>query len=306
MPFQTTVNTQPAPAMAGDFASANPRAVVLAGPGAFVAGSSGLTVGRFAWVDYASQITVSNFGPYGTAPSGFVHREQQALITTYLAETSNLIPQGFGVTLMSAGDYWVNNAGASECLVGYYAYANFADGQVTFNAANNSPGSFTFTGAVTSGTSSTTGSIAGNILTVTAVSSGTLYSGTTITGTNVASGTIVDSQISGTAGGVGTYYVNIGDQTVSSTTLTGAYGLLTVSVAGSSNLAVGQLLTGGSASGFVTQFITGQGGTGTYATTSANQTSTTLTATTSILTKYKAMSAGPAGGLVKISSWALG
>ena len=41
MPFQQQVNIMPAPAVAGDFASANPRASVLNGPGDPVAGPNG-------------------------------------------------------------------------------------------------------------------------------------------------------------------------------------------------------------------------------------------------------------------------
>ena len=51
MGFQTTVNLQQAPAVAGDFATANPRASFPAGEGQYVAGASGVTVGRFAWID---------------------------------------------------------------------------------------------------------------------------------------------------------------------------------------------------------------------------------------------------------------
>lgn len=305
--FQQTVNVQPAPAVAGDFASANPRASVLAGPGALVAGPSGVTVGRFAWVDAANQTLVSNYGPYGQAPTGFVHREQQALITQYLAETSNLVPSGFGITLMSAGDYWVTNDGSAETLVGNYVYANYADGKVSTNAANNAPSTASVTGAVTAGSSSSTGSIAGNVLTVTAVGSGTLVVGTTLSGTNVASNTMITAQISGTAGGIGTYYVNIPDQVVASTTLTGSYGILTVSAVSSGVLSVGQTISGGSATGYITAYGTGAGGTGTYFTSDdTTQTSTTITADMSVLTKYRAMTAAPVGGLFKMSSWPIG
>lgn len=48
MGFQTKVNRQQAPAIAGDFASANPRASMLATEGTLVAGVSGVTVGVFA------------------------------------------------------------------------------------------------------------------------------------------------------------------------------------------------------------------------------------------------------------------
>ena len=53
MGFQTSVGVQPAPAVAGDFASTNARWTVLAGPGGLVAGPAGVTVGRFAWLQAA-------------------------------------------------------------------------------------------------------------------------------------------------------------------------------------------------------------------------------------------------------------
>lgn len=66
---------------------------------------------------------------------------------------------------------------------------------------------------------SVTASIATDVLTVTAVGSGTLYPGAGLAGTGVLPGTIILSQISGTEGGVGTYRVNV-SQTVASTTIT--------------------------------------------------------------------------------------
>jgi hypothetical protein len=62
-----------------------------------------------------------------------------------------------------------------------------------------------------------TGSIAGTVLTVTAVISGTLAVGQTISGSGVASGTTIVSLGTGT-GGVGTYNIST-SQSVSSTTL---------------------------------------------------------------------------------------
>lgn len=66
-----------------------------------------------------------------------------------------------------------------------------------------------------------TGSIADNLLTVTAVTSGTIvFNGTkTITGTGIVNGTTITSQLTGTAGGTGTYAVDQ-RQTVTSTTIT--------------------------------------------------------------------------------------
>ena len=94
MPFQTSVRSGPAPGVEGDFASANPRSNFLAGPGGLVAGLAGLVIGRFAWVSNlrvdanGAPAIADNFG--AGAPNGFVHREQQALITGYLEEVRAL------------------------------------------------------------------------------------------------------------------------------------------------------------------------------------------------------------------------
>ena len=67
-----------------------------------------------------------------------------------------------------------------------------------------------------------TGSITGTVMTVTAVTSGTIVVGQGCSGTNVANGTQVMQQLTGTAGGIGTYQVNI-SQTAASGTINGRY-----------------------------------------------------------------------------------
>ena len=131
MGFQTQVNAQQAPAVAGDFASSNPRAACVAPEGGFVAGAAGVTVGRFAWIQSDGK-TVLNTGT--GKPDGFVHREQQAFITAYLGEASNVVPVGQPVTLMRTGDYFVTATGNSA-VKGEKAFANLADGTVEFDAA---------------------------------------------------------------------------------------------------------------------------------------------------------------------------
>ena len=74
--------------------------------------------------------------------------------------------------------------------------------------------------AITSVTFSFTGSVAKNVLTITAATTGTAYPGMVISGTNVVVGTMILSQLTGTVGGVGTYSVSV-QQTVASTTITG-------------------------------------------------------------------------------------
>lgn len=112
---------------------------------------------------------------------------------------------------------------------------------------------------------SVTGSIAGNVLYVTAVTSGTLVAGATITGTGVAASTKILGQLSGTTGGIGTYAVN-NAQVVASTTITATYGVMTVTATTSGTFSVGQTLTGtGVTAGTkITQLGTGTGLLGTY------------------------------------------
>jgi hypothetical protein len=310
--FQTQVNTQPAPAVAGDFASTNPRASVLAGPGGLVAGVGGVTVGRFAWsypptdADGAPAV-VLNTG--AGAPTGFVHRRQQALITQYLADASNVIAQGFALDLMASGDFWVKNDGSSIAEIGMKAYADLATGKVTFAATGSPATGASVTASIAASTGSFTGTIVDDVMTITAVGSGTVVVGGQITGTGVATGTQVTSQVSGTPGGVGVYLVNIGDQNVASTTLSETYGTMTVTAVDSGALAVGDSLSGSgvTAGTYITALGTGSGGTGTYIVNKNTVVgSTTITAASNVETKYIAQSVGQAGELVKISSTALG
>ena len=138
MPFQTSVKSDPAFAVEGDFASSNPRSAVVAPGGAFVAGAAGVTVGQFAWIQ-ADGITVLNTGT--GKPNGFVHREQQALITAYLADSSNVIPAGFPVTLMRNGDYY-DKATVAGATLGQKAFAKLADGTMQAAAAGATVGGY--------------------------------------------------------------------------------------------------------------------------------------------------------------------
>lgn len=149
---------------------------------------------------------VNNFG--SGAPTGFVGRSQQALITRYLNDASMLIPIGFAVTLFSGGGFWVKNNGTTNAQILQKAYAKNSDGTVSF-AATGTPGTATVSGSIGAGpTTSFTGSISGNTLTVTAVASGVLAVGGLVAGTGgggVAANTTIAAQLTGTIGGVGTY-----------------------------------------------------------------------------------------------------
>ena len=125
MGFQTTVNAQPAPAVAGDFASQNPRASVLAAAGQLVAPTGGLIVGNFAFVNPADG-TVHQ-GYTSGYQIGFLARNSQGLITTFLADSSQVVPAGFMVTLFDAGEFYAKFAAAAP-TPGVPVYASTTDG----------------------------------------------------------------------------------------------------------------------------------------------------------------------------------
>ena len=94
--FPSFTNVLQAPGVAGDFCSANPRAVALSsqvyGNTGFVAGTGGLTIGLFAWLDTSTYRVATNAG--AGAPNCFVARDWTGLITTYLTAYGMTIPAG--------------------------------------------------------------------------------------------------------------------------------------------------------------------------------------------------------------------
>lgn len=318
MPFPSQVQIFPAPAVAGDFASTNPRASVLAGNGTIVAGPNGLFAGRFAWLDSTGQVA----GNSGVGPvAGFVHREQRGLITVFLGEATMLVPSGMAVSLHTEGDFWVTNSGTNVATLGMKAYANYSTGLVTFGPTGAPPSSgASSASSVAAGAASVTASIAnvgGNyvgpgtgIMTVTAVGSGTLVPGAAISGTGIQGGQTIVAQLSGTPGGIGTYSVSI-VQTVASTTVTASYGTLTIGGVVSGLFAVGDIIsgTGVVAGTFIAGLGTGAGGAGTYIVN--NNTVVGLTAigaTAAVETKWSVGNGnnGQPGDVVRITSWPQG
>lgn len=300
MSFQQQVNLTPAPAVAGDFASANPRASVLAGPGGLVAGVGGVTVGKFAWVDDDGS-TVLNRGTATRAPNGFVHREQQALITTYLAESGNVIPEGLPVTLHNEGDFWALLTGSNAATIGAAIYADYSTGDVSAVAAT---GGASATGSI-GATFTATGT--GTSLAVTSVT-GYISIGDNIAGTGVTSGTTIVAQVSGTTGGAGTYTTSAAT-TSSAATVTAFGDVLNVTAVASGVLEVGNPVsgTGVPAGAVIASQVAGTaGGVGRYTLdvrATAYAASTAITSTGGVLTAFKAQSAAAVGELVKISTW---
>jgi hypothetical protein len=312
--FQQQIYNQPAQAVAGDFGSTNPYFTYDAGPGGLVAGVGGVLVGVFAWayppVDPNSAPTTvlnSGAGPV----SGFVGRALQGLNTIYLSNASMLIPIGFMVTLFTGGCFWVVNNGTTTSAVGNKTYANFANGQASFAPTGTpSTGATSTASSIAAETASATGSITGDVMTITGGVTGTIVPGATVTGTAGVTTCQVVSQISGSVGGVGQYYVSIPLQAAGSQALSFTYGLLTVGGTVTGSFAVGNTLTGTGvvAGSAITQLISGTGGSGSTLVVNSNTVvaSGTIDALGNVETKWVAMSVGAPGQLVKIDSHPLG
>lgn len=166
---------------------------------------------------------------------------------------------------------------------------------ITTGLTGSVPVGASVTGSIAAETASFTGSIAGNVLYVTAVASSLIVPGEILNGTGVTASTMITSQLSGTANGIGTYAVNIA-QVTASTTISGTYGLMTVTAVGSGTLAVGQTLSGSgvTSASLLTGLGTGTGGTGTYyvdLTQTASSTTITADATSPVVT-YDSVSGG--------------
>lgn len=214
--FPRVVNNQPGVAVPGDFADANIRASVIAGAGALTAlALRNPTVGNFAWADLRDPGTgtggqaFSNYRGEPTAKIGFVHREQQGLITNFLAPTTQIIHAGREVTLMDQGSFWAKFAAGAT--VGQKVFAKYLDGSVVAQAAGTS----TQTASITASLAST------GVLTVTAVGSGALAVGAVLTDVAADFTPVqITAFLSGT-GGTGTYQTT-GVATVTSRTMVAA------------------------------------------------------------------------------------
>lgn len=282
--FPRTVNTDLAIGIEGGFASTNTnKFTVVAGTQAFISGPAGLTIGAFAWADPAFRILNS----FGAGPvTGFIGREGlRADIVTPgpgYPDASLTILGGSFITAFNAGDFYVRNTGSTASAIGMKAYANNETGLVSFAATGNPPTSGTCTGgtlakivsASTGGalptTNTCTGSIAGTTLNVSAVGSGSVLAGgvgQTIGGIGVDPNTSILSQLTGTAGGIGTYLVSI-SQTVASTAITLSGGGLTLTGGNTSGVfAPGMTISGTNVPSNISILAYGTataGGAGTY------------------------------------------
>lgn len=281
MPFQTQTNAVPAPGIAGDFASTNPRHSVPGGPTGLVCGAGGVACGRFGWTDTATGTIVLNTG--AGAPTGFVHNAHQAVISTYLGEATLIVPAGFMMgELFDSGDFWAKNDSLTIAQPGQKLFVDNTTGKIAaLAAAGTVQIGGNISGNITAASGNFTATIALNptnagpgtnpsVLNVTAVGDGKLYPGAALSGTGVTAGTIVINQINGNAtgalNGIGNYTVTP-NQTVANTTIEATYGNLTVSAVNSGTITIGQGLSasGITAGTVVESQISGTaGGVGSY------------------------------------------
>lgn len=206
--FITRVNRQPPPAVAGDWASLNPRATALAGAGQFRSGlgtnylslQNLAVIANFAW---GQGLFAGSQKPAGASVLGFVPNEMQTVIPfpsggdpNYPNVVRFAIENGFGVTLQTHGDFWALPVGAVSGIVsaGDEVYARSYDG-----APTNDSVEFSATGVQT-GASST--------VTISAVTKGFLVVGAALQGTGIGTAPVVTAQLTGTPGLAGTYTLN--------------------------------------------------------------------------------------------------
>jgi len=309
--FPRQLNVGYAPAVAGDFASVNPRSSVMSNAGGHVAGLNGTAVGLFAWADAVNPNALNNTGV--GLPLGFVHRAQQALITQFLDYATQVVPAGLPVVLFDSGDFWAQNDGAVAAVPGMKAYALNASGKVAFNVTGTPPASASATGATLAKivsnatgaalptTNNITASIAGNVMTVTSVGTSVVAAGQTITSALLDPALVVTvlAQLTGSAGGAGTYQLSVVFETpVVSGTVALSGGSLTLTGANVSGVfAVGMSITGTNVpvGTVITAVVTGSGGAGTYTTNQAAATAVSgaqITASNAMFLTVDASSTG--------------
>ena len=312
-PFQTQINQYPAPGVEGGRASNNPAATVVAGEGTLKAGASGVRVGGFAWNTSAG--LANSYCYTGLVPNGFVANEQQALITIFLAETSQVVPAGYPITEYDRGDFWAKSV-FGEAAIDNKVFANLLTGKIMAAATAAFPvNPQGVTGTITA-------SFATSIMTVTATSV-YLAPGMLITGGSVPIGTYISSQTGGSAGSTGTYQLttvpgtiasaatvvatslDLGGGTASSCSANSGSPTLTITTLTNGAVAKGMLVSGTSipADTYISALGTSTGGTGTV-TLSANTTDTISAATVLfspwIETPWHVKSNGNVGDLIKI------
>ena len=131
-------------------------------------------------------------------------------------------------TITNAGSGYTNgtyyNVSLTGSATGTGATANIvvAGGLVTSVTMVNKGSGYSLGDALTQEIAVVTGSVSGTVMTVTAVTSGTLYVGQYVTGAGVTAGTRISAFSSG-SGGIGTYIVDLSSTATGSITITSQF-----------------------------------------------------------------------------------
>lgn len=215
--FQAVINSQPALGVAGDFASTNPRSSFVPGVGGAYKVAAGQTVriGYFAFGNPNTGLvysTLAGAGGAAVAVIGLVGRqanEPSVGITTFLAETSMILNDGREVTLMRSGDYYIDLP-AVAAGVSIFALATTGAPSLVDDATTEPTGFVAASTSKANAVSDATATIAvtTGILTLSAPASGVYEANQRVTGTGVPAYTYIERQLTGGAGGAGTYQTN--------------------------------------------------------------------------------------------------
>jgi len=282
---QSFVNNELPVGVPGDFAGSPTYATTVAGAEAAVAAAPGVTVGCFAWYNPATGIASNYYQPASLI--GFVHREENALITTFLGYSAAQVLTGNGITLFNQGAFLGQFLGGGT--VGQKVYCDPVYGTLTANATGNA-----VSASVTGSSLANTGVLSTGTVTGSAIAIGQVVTGTGIpAGSYIASGSastwqlvnvvpiasgswpVVSSETINTWGVIETGFKldqNIDvDAVATASSIAAAVspatgGILTVGTVSAGTFKVGYFLSGGTIpAGTVvqlTQLLSGTGGSG--------------------------------------------
>lgn len=239
--FQTFVNNELPVGVPGDFASVNPHASVNGGQGQFVAAPGGVNVGVFGWFDPSTGLGHNYYTPNSFL--GFVHRENNGLITLFLGIATMQVVPGNIVTGQEAGEFLAIFAAGATAK--QKVYCDPVTGALTSAATG---------GSITGG--NTAASVANGVLTTTDADA---------TGTAAAVGQIVyngglpaGTYIASAAGtGSGTHLWNLAN--VDGTPIANIAGPVTVALRGiiETNYTVGENVAANATSDTAALAVTG-------------------------------------------------
>lgn len=212
--FQRQVNQNWAPGVEGAIASANNVALYVTGPGGLISGANGVTVGRFAYASYQADGSERADNSAALVAAGvdrsttlmFIANEQQALTYGYLAESGMAVLPWQAVEGFTRGDFWAKMA--SNTARGQKVFASLIDGSINTAAAGSTIPNFVGQA-----------SFATNVMTVTAVTTGTVKVGQLVVGAGLPANTYVASLGTGN-GGAGTYNLTTTPGTVAGEAVT--------------------------------------------------------------------------------------